>query len=124
MPMHFTNHDYDPMLNHLNILTLSDSRKCQNFLFLYKLFNNYIFSPELISKCRFYVPARNVRNNSLIFFIPHNYTFASLQSISYKLSKLANDNSYWFELNHSSISHIKEEIKRIVPTLNNRLMYR
>ena len=111
IPMRPYDHNYENILNRLNIMTLNNSRIFQNLLFLYKIFNNYIESTEIINLFNFYVPARNTRNHNKVFFIPKNYKYSNYKSNIYKLCKLANNNYEWFDLFDPSISHIKLLIK-------------
>ena len=110
-PMNYNEHDYTNIRQRLNLLSLSNSRKFQNLIFLYKLFNNKIDSPELISLFNLYVPTRRVRNNNYIFFIPKNYFFISSKSIVFKLSSLANSSYTFFDLFHPSFSYVTRLIR-------------
>ena len=60
------------LLNRFDINLLSTRRKLAGFVFLYKLLNNLLDSPSLLSNINFHVPRVNSRNSNIFSFpVPH-----------------------------------------------------
>lgn len=55
--------DYLRLCKKYHLLPLKDRREIADFLYVLKIFNNYIDSPELLSKFHFNVPQKLFRNN-------------------------------------------------------------
>lgn len=81
---------------------------------MYKILNNYIDCIELLSKVKFYVPARALRDNTNYFYIePYNSDFVFHSCIK-RLSKTCNENRHWLDIYNPSISAIKNKCARIL----------
>lgn len=61
MPMQYTDHVYDHLLDHLKLTTLARRRIMLDMIFLYKLINGHITCPDLLDKIKFHIPARSLR---------------------------------------------------------------
>lgn len=81
--------DYTQLMDTLNIKSLASRRDRNDLIILYKIINNYIDSPELLSRINFKVPTRSSRQQNL-FKVPYhksNYCYYSPLS---RLQRLAN----------------------------------
>jgi Reverse transcriptase (RNA-dependent DNA polymerase) len=83
-------HDYTPVLQILNLSSLSDRRLSHNISFLNKLLSGSVDSPSLLQLINFKVPIRNTRNNSS-FVIPHCSTNYLLNEPVTRIMRLANE---------------------------------
>lgn len=64
-------HDYTPILNDHNIMTLEQRRDLNDLVFLMKLIQNQIYSPELLQNLNFKLKSRATRNKAMF----NLYTF-------------------------------------------------
>lgn len=88
-PLRVTDHNYDDLLIDLNLLTLSKRRIFLSLLFLYRLLNGVVASPELLERIRLIAPSRTLRFNSLFYLQQHRTSYGMFKPLN-RLCLLAN----------------------------------
>lgn len=110
-PMRFNDHNYKVISNKMCIPSLESARNRIDLIFAFNIININIDCPYLLSKFNFHVPSRNFRNNNLIFYIKVARNDITNHSPVYRLSKLCNVNSDWFDIFHSSLNYVRNKSK-------------
>lgn len=116
-PMSFYDHDFVPLMNSLDLLSLYDLGQCHEMAFLYKIFNNLFDCPDLLARFSFRVPSRVTRNNSEFFHVPISHRNFFDRSIVTRLSKQGNSLCGSTDLLSMPLgifkSHVNDFIRRI-----------
>lgn len=63
---------YSLLIENLDLLKLEDRRELEKMKFLYKIINNNIDAPQILSKISFKVPRPGLRQRNLFFDIQNN----------------------------------------------------
>lgn len=87
--MRVENHDYTNIMSITNIMNLKNRRDLQDIIFLHKLLNDKIYSPELLSKVNFRVDLKNTRSKFL-FTLNRPRTDIGKFSPNQRMMKLGN----------------------------------
>jgi hypothetical protein len=82
-------HDYLPVLQYLKLNSLADRRVNANLSFLYKLLNNSIDAPDLLSEVNFRVPNLHSRSPAP-FYVPFHHTNYGRNQPIHRMMRLAN----------------------------------
>lgn len=98
-----------------NLGTLENRRKIMDLTFLFKIMNNIIISPEILSTINFYVPPRDLRHFHLLSYQNSNTRHYFTMTYN-RMVTLVNKH---FELNFfsTSLNHFKSDIR--LKLLNN-----
>lgn len=107
-PMHWTDHDYDPIRTRFNISTLESRRKYNDALLLYKTWNGFIDCPDLLSKFRLRVPTRQLRSSDLFAVDRHRSNYYKY-SIIERLSTLGNELNVSLDLFDPSLTRFERK---------------
>ena len=90
-PMSYLNHDYSELASRFEIPSLVSLRSYYDLVFLFKVLNGLVDSPQILSSFNFRVPGRLLRNSGVTFAIPHSHCFVREKSVVLRLSHLANE---------------------------------
>lgn len=97
-----------------NIQTLERRRKVSAIIFMYKILNNMINAPDLLSQINFYAPAYRTRS-PLSFYIDNTRTNYYSNSPIIVMCKLCNQIRSQFDLwNLGSVSRLKSMLNEIL----------
>ena len=110
-PMHFKNHNFEPILRSFNLQTLQISRYKNDLKFLHKLVNNHINCNDLINTIKYYssiTPMRSVKNIK-IFNVDLKLIFYPIMKSIYHLANL---NNKWIILEDLSIYEFNELLNK------------
>lgn len=91
-------HDYTIIVKQFNIFTLEFFREYQDTYFLFKLLQNYVDVPDLLSLINFHVPGRLLRANRIDFLIQTKKADLNHRSCIYRMCNIADNNSTWFDI--------------------------
>lgn len=105
-------YDYRDILATLNISTLEQRRCNALLLFLHKLLNGNIDSPELLSEVNFNYTPRLTRN-TFLFHIPFHSTNYGYYSPLSNMLRLGNTYNYLLDLFNPSHDSFKSKLKRL-----------
>ena len=111
MTFNRNNHDYTELAKKFNLCTIKSFFDSQDLIFLYKLLNNDLDVPKLLSKLKFKIPARNMRKNNIVFKIDLLSGILNKKSIVSKMCNLANKNSEWCDLTECNKNKFKKTVK-------------
>ena len=101
--MQYIDHDYSNISKKLKIPNLESSLTRNDMMFGFKILNNFINCPELLSSFNFHVPIRNLRG--------HLYFYEAVVRFSLpiqRVSELSNNNSYLYLYNSRQCSFSKD----------------
>ena len=110
-PMDFRDHDFQFTSRRFKVCTLISARKCNDLIFLYKLFNSNFLCDELIEFYSLYEPGRDLRLRDRIFNNSTFVFFNNINSFVNRSSILANENSAWFSLTNKNLSFVTNTSK-------------
>lgn len=113
-PMLFNNHDYTEMLLKTNLPTLKSSRCYQDLLFLYKVINSLIDSPELIENINWHVPARILRPTQTTFQREIESEELLYRNVLSRACRYINEKLNEVDLNFLSLNECKRILRRSV----------
>lgn len=82
-------HNYDGIMSSYDILSLKTRRDMQDLIFIYKILNNLIYSPELLSKLNLKVKTRQTRSKDT-FVLGMNRTNLGEHSPLHRMQKIGN----------------------------------
>lgn len=89
-PLRFDNHDYTEIKQLFNVRSLENRRDIFDLIFLFKIVNNLIDCPYILSNIGIHVPARALRGNRL-FDVPNCRTVIAENSLLNRIAKYGND---------------------------------
>ena len=78
------------------------------------MLNNDLDVPKLLSKLNFKIPARNMRNNNIVFKIDLLSGVLNKKSIVSKMCNVANKNSEWCDLTKCNKNKFKKTVKKTI----------
>ena len=87
-PMSHFDHDYKSVIESFQLINLYDVGQIQDIMFLFRIFNDMIDSPDLLSRFMFRVPSRPTRNNAELFHIPVSHRNYFLRSLVVRVFEL------------------------------------
>jgi hypothetical protein len=82
-------HDYSPVMHRLGMNTLADRRLEANLIFLRRLIDGHVDSPELLAQINFKVPSFHSRQ-LIIFSLPKFNTNYAKNRPLYRMMSIAN----------------------------------
>lgn len=103
---------YNSRLSHYKMKSLSARRKSLDVMFLFKLINGYIDSPELLEKIRICVPRSGSRlMNRKTFVLPHSRTNLGQFSPISRMLSLANSTRDDIDLFAGSLASVRSKLR-------------
>ena len=110
-PNPFLDHNYAAISQFLNIPTLKSLRKLTDIIFLIKLCNHHLDSPDLLNELNFRVPIRMTR--SITTFKLGNYSsLYTLNNSINRMYKIVNDEN--IDVCDIDLNLIKRDLKSVI----------
>ena len=85
-PMDRTDHDYQPALATLKLVTLEERRHIADAIFLYKIINGLISCPDLLALVKYNAPVRNLRSRPLFVSGLPKYRYYAIDPVNRAMS--------------------------------------
>ena len=111
-PMRYFDHNYENIGRSLNVCRIECYWAYADLMFFFKLCNNFLNAPSLVSQVNIHVPARSLRHLERIFVIPHQLGGLLTRSVINRLADLVNSHSGWIEVFGLPISAYKALLRK------------
>ncbi|KAI4494148.1 hypothetical protein M0802_009182 [Mischocyttarus mexicanus] len=110
-PMPFYCHNYDSILDRMNLSTLSKRRMIADIIFVCKTANGLINCSDIVNIFSLNVPLKNLRSRELLHILPHSTSYSYYSSFNRMFS---NVNRYCnhFDIFSQSISTVRNILNR------------
>ena len=116
-PMDWNDHDYDPVLVSLRMVTLQERRCFADFIFLYKVIRGHIDCPDLLALVAFNAPVRGMRSRPLFVARVPKYRHYTVDPIN-RAMIIANCNFNGIDPFQCSLTSVRTILYRTVTNLH------